>query len=208
MPVERGAPLAEPIEFWFDFSSPYGYLGSLRIEKIAGRHGRAVRWRPFLLGVLFQTTGQKPLLLQPLRGPYAVRDLQRTARLYKAPFRISEPFPFSSVAPGRFFYWLDGRDPSAAVAYARAVYARAFIEGRAVSGADDAADVAAGAGHDRAEVLSVLQKPVVKQRLKEINDEALAKGVFGSPFFIVDGEPFWGHDHLDQVERWIETGGW
>jgi 2-hydroxychromene-2-carboxylate isomerase len=32
--------------------------------------------------------------------------------------------------------------------------------------------------------------------------------VFGSPFFIVDGEPFWGHDHLDQVERWMATGGW
>jgi 2-hydroxychromene-2-carboxylate isomerase len=68
--------------------------------------------------------------------------------------------------------------------------------------------VAARLGHDRAEALAALQRPEVKQRLKEINDEALRKGVFGSPFFIVDGEPFWGHDHLDQVERWIETGGW
>jgi 2-hydroxychromene-2-carboxylate isomerase len=200
--------MAAPVEFWFDFSSPYGYLGSKRIEAIAGRHGRQVQWRPFLLGVLFQTTGQKPLLLQPLRGPYAARDLERTARLHGEPFRLPEPFPFSSVGAARFFYWLDGRDPAAAVAYAKAVYRRAFVEGRAVSGAEDAADAAAGLGHDRAEVLSVLQKPEVKQRLKEINDEALRKGVFGSPFFIVDGEPFWGHDHLDQVERWIETGGW
>jgi 2-hydroxychromene-2-carboxylate isomerase len=200
--------MAAPIEFWFDFSSPYGYLGSRRIDEIAARHGRGVRWRPFLLGVLFQTTGQKPLLLQPLRGPYAARDLERTARLYHAPFRLPQPFPFSSVGPARFFYWLDGRDPAAAVAYAQAVYRRAFVDGRAVSGAEEAAEVAAGLGHDRAEVLSALQKPEVKDRLREINDEALRKGVFGSPFFIVDGEPFWGHDHLDQVERWIETGGW
>ena len=200
--------MAAPVEFWFDFSSPYGYLGSKRIETIAARHKRQVQWRPFLLGVLFQTTGQKPLLLQPLRGPYAARDLERTARLLKEPFRLPEPFPFSSVGAARFFYWLDAADPAAASAYAKAVYHRAFVEGRAVSGAEDAADVAATLGHDRAEVLSVLQKPEVKQRLKEINEEALKKGVFGSPFFIVDGEPFWGNDHLDQVERWIETGGW
>ena len=200
--------MAAPVEFWFDFSSPYGYLGSKRIEAIAGRHGRQVQWRPFLLGVLFQTTGQKPLLLQPLRGPYAARDLQRTARLHNEPFRLSEPFPFSSVAAARFFYWLDERNSAGAVAYAKAVYHRAFSEGRAVSGAEEAADVAATLGHDRAEVLAALQQPEVKQRLKDINDEALRKGVFGSPFFIVDGEAFWGHDHLDQVERWMATGGW
>jgi 2-hydroxychromene-2-carboxylate isomerase len=200
--------MAAPVEFWFDFSSPFGYLGSKRIEAIAGRHGRQVLWRPFLLGVLFQTTGQKPLLLQPLRGPYAMRDLERTARLHNEPFRLSEPFPFSSVAAARFFYWLDERNSAAAVAYAKAVYDRAFGEGRAVSGAEEAADVAATLGHGPAEVLAALQQPEVKQRLKEINDEALSKGVFGSPFFIVNGEPFWGHDHLDQVERWMATGGW
>ena len=200
--------MAAPIEFWFDFSSPYGFLGSRRIDDIAARHGRGVLWRPFLLGVLFQTTGQKPLLLQPLRGPYALRDLERTARLYGEPFRLPQPFPFSSVGAARFFYWLDERNSAAAVAYAKAVYARAFVEGAAVAGAEEAVEVAARLGHDRAEALAALQRPEVKQRLKEINDEALRKGVFGSPFFIVDGEPFWGHDHLDQVERWIETGGW
>jgi 2-hydroxychromene-2-carboxylate isomerase len=53
-----------------------------------------------------------------------------------------------------------------------------------------------------------LQQPELKQRLKAINDEAVAKGVFGSPYFIVDGEPFWGHDRLDQIDRWLATGGW
>ena len=39
------------------------------------------------------------------------------------------------------------------------------------------------------------------------NREAMARGVFGSPFIVVDGEPFWGLDRLDQVERWLSTGG-
>ncbi|HXV22650.1 MAG TPA: 2-hydroxychromene-2-carboxylate isomerase [Alphaproteobacteria bacterium] len=200
--------MTEPIEFWFDFSSPYGYIGSCRIEEVAARHGRGVCWRPFLLGVLFQTTGQSPLLQQPLRGPYAARDIPRTARLYGIPFRLPEPFPFASIAAARLFYWLEGRDREAARGYAKAVYARAFVEGRAVISAEEAADVAAGLGLDRAEVLEALQRPEVKARLKAINDEAIAKGVFGSPFFLVDGEPFWGHDRLDQLDRWLATAGW
>ena len=183
--------MAQPIEFWFDFSSPYGYLGSRRIKALAAKHGAAVRWRPFLLGVLFQTTGQTPLLEQPLRGPYAVRDIARAARLHGIPFRLPRPFPFASVAAARLFYWLEERDPAAAIAFAKAVYARAFEDGSAVSGAEEAADVAAGLGLDRAEILAALQEPEVKQRLRSTNEEAVAKGVFGSPFFIVDGEPFW-----------------
>jgi 2-hydroxychromene-2-carboxylate isomerase len=200
--------MAAPIEFWFDFSSPYGYIGSRRIEEIAAPRRRAVLWRPFLLGVLFQTTGQSPLLNQPLRGPYARRDIERTARLYGMPFRLPQPFPFASVAAGRLFYWLEERDSKAAVAYAKAVYARAFVEGAAVAGAEEAVEVASKLGHERTEALAALQRPGVKQRLKEINEEALRKGVFGSPFILVDGEPFWGHDRFDQVERWLETGGW
>ena len=200
--------MAEPIEFWFDFSSPYGFIGSHRIEDIAARHGRTIRWRPFLLGVLFQTTGQSPLLNQPLRGPYARRDIERTARLHGIPFRLPDPFPFASVAAARLFYWLEEHDSAAAVAYAKAVYARAFVEGAAVAGAAEAVEVASKLGQNRTQALAALQRPEVKQRLKQISDEALGKAIFGSPFFIVDGEPFWGHDRLDQVERWLETGGW
>jgi 2-hydroxychromene-2-carboxylate isomerase len=157
---------------------------------------------------LFQTTGQSPLLSQPLRGPYAARDMARTARLYGIPFRLPEPFPFGSVAAARFFYWLDEGDHRAAVAFAKAVYARAFVEGKAVSSPEETAEVASGLGLDRSDTLAALQSSELKQRLKSMNDEAIAKGVFGSPYFIVDGEPFWGHDRLDQIDRWLATGGW
>ena len=48
----------------------------------------------------------------------------------------------------------------------------------------------------------------MKERLRSETEAALAHGVFGSPFIIVDGEPFWGHDRLEQAERWLATGGW
>jgi 2-hydroxychromene-2-carboxylate isomerase len=48
----------------------------------------------------------------------------------------------------------------------------------------------------------------VKQRLRDEVSQAISKGVFGSPLFVVDGEPFWGHDRLDQVDLWLQRGGW
>ena len=53
-----------------------------------------------------------------------------------------------------------------------------------------------------------VELPETKAKLREVTDRAIAGGIFGSPFFIVDGEPFWGHDRLAQVERWLATGGW
>ena len=56
MPEE---PMAEPIDYYFDFSSPYGYAASGRIDALAARHGRDVRWRPILLGAVFKVTGKR-----------------------------------------------------------------------------------------------------------------------------------------------------
>ena len=47
-----------------------------------------------------------------------------------------------------------------------------------------------------------------KESAREALNAAIAKGVFGSPYFVVDGEPFWGHDRLDHVDKWLATGGW
>ena len=68
--------------------------------------------------------------------------------------------------------------------------------------------VAATLGFAADTVRAALADDAVKNRTREIVDAAVAKGAFGSPFFFVDGEPFWGSDRLDQIERWIATGGW
>jgi 2-hydroxychromene-2-carboxylate isomerase len=200
--------MPEPIDFYFDFSSPYGYLASTRIDGIAEKHGRAVRWRPFLLGAVFKTTGQRPLTEQPMRGDYHRRDFARSARLFGVPFRLPDPFPFAAVAPSRAFYWLADRDPAKAKAFARAVFQAAFGEGRAVTSADRVAGLAEPLGIERADLLAALDDPAVKERLRVETDAAIARGAFGSPFIVVDGEPFWGSDRLDQVDRWLATGGW
>lgn len=200
--------MADPIAFYFDFSSPYGYLAAQTIDDIGARHGREVAWKPFLLGATFKATGSQPLLNIPMKGDYARRDLQRTARLMNVTFTIPEPFPFMSVAACRAFYWLDGRDPAQAKALAKALFAAAFAEGRDISGPQGVIAVAADLGIDGEALDAALKDPAIKQRLRDEVDASIAAEIFGAPYIVVDGEPFWGSDRLDQVERWLETGGW
>ena len=200
--------MPDPIEFYFDFSSPYGYLASERIDAIAARHGRDVTWRPYLMGVAMKTTGSTPLVNRPMMGAYSRHDMTRSARRLKLPLTFPEPFPIATVAACRAVYWLERTDAAAAKALAQALYRAYFVDARNISEPDVVADVAAEAGADRAALLAGIQEPAVKDRLKEVTGAAIERGVFGSPFFMVDGEPFWGHDRMDEVDRWLETGGW
>ena len=200
--------MAGPIEFFFDFSSPYAFLASRRIGDIAARHGREVLWKPILLGALFKVSGQQPLVDIPLKGEYARHDLDRFARLWGIRLRFPPVFPFSSVAASRAFYWLDQADRDLAARFARGAFAAAWEEERDISRGDTVADIAAAAGADRDDALAALLDPAVKEVLRVEVDAAIARGIFGSPFVVVDGEGFWGADRLWQVEAWLERGGW
>ena len=195
------------IDFYFDFSSPYGYLASTRINALAARHQCQVTWRPILLGPMFKAAGTAPLIGVPLKGPYSARDFLRTARFLNIPYTQPTAFPIGTQNAARVFYWLADRDAVKAQQFAQACYATYFGEGIDISSADKIADIATGLGEDRATVLMAMADPVIKERLKNEIDAALAKGVFGSPFIIIDGEPFWGNDRLDQVDAWLATGG-
>ena len=77
--------MSQPIDFYFEFASPYGYLASTQIDSLAARHDRAVAWHPIMLGAAFKETGARPLTETPLKGPYLLRDVPRFARLLGVP---------------------------------------------------------------------------------------------------------------------------
>ena len=99
--------MPKPIEFHFDFSSPYSYIASEQIEPVAARHGRTVDYKPVLLGAVFKASGGAPLTEQ--YGPkaiYAKRDFERSARFAGVPYRTPSRFPIGSVAAKRSVVWL------------------------------------------------------------------------------------------------------
>lgn len=197
-----------PIDFYFEFASPYGYLASLRIDAIAAAYEREVNWRPIMLGAALKATGSAPNATAPLKGPYLLRDAPRCARLLDAPFTLPPVLPMNTLAASRACWWLHAADPDMAKGLAQALYHAHWGEGRDISTVDQVAQVAATLGIDAAELTAACADPRIKARLKEETDSSIARGVFGSPFVFVDAEPFWGADRLDQVERWLRTGGW
>jgi len=200
--------MADMIEFWFDFSSPYGYFGALEIEALAARHRRRVLWRPYLLGAAFKTTGMQPLMHIPLRGDYARRDWARLARRSGLAFTLPASFPTATIAASRACYWLERERPDLLGRYVLAVFRGYFTEGREIHDAASVADLAANLGADRPSLVAALASPAIKDRLRTVTDEAISRGIFGSPFIVVDGEPFWGADRLPMVDDWLQRGGW
>ena len=200
--------MTAPLDFYFDFSSPYGYLVAEKIDAIAATHGRTVRWHPILLGVIFQATGSRP----PVDGNspkarYVFKDFERSARFMGVPYNPPSRFPLPTQNAARAFYWLQDQDAALAVRFARAVYRAFFVEDRDISAPEVVLEIAAAQGVDRSALAEALATPAVKERLKTACEAALAAGVFGSPHVIVDGEPFFGADRLPQLEHWLATGG-
>lgn len=197
-----------PVDFYFEFSSPYGYIATQIAEDFERRIGRPLTWRPMLLGPVFKITGQVPLVEVPMKGEYSKRDFTRSARLHKVPYAHPEKFPIGTAAAMRAFYWVNDRDPAKARVLAKALYRTYFVEGKDISAPATVVEVAKSAGIDAAALAAALEDPAVKERAKRESDAAIAAGVFGSPFFVVDGEPFWGVDRMPMVEDWVRTGGW
>jgi 2-hydroxychromene-2-carboxylate isomerase len=194
------------IAFYFDFSSPYSYIASEWIEALAARHGRTVQWNAVLLGATFQAAELKSPVSHPLKREYSLHDFARSARFAGVPFTMPATFPIATQNAARVFWWLQSTDPDRSAAWARAGLRAYFVRGVDLSDAVVLKAHAADFGIDPAQAESVWSDPHWKDRLRQANEAAIAAGVFGAPFFIIDGEPFWGNDRRAQMARWLESG--
>lgn len=199
--------MVNPIEFFFDFSSPYSYIAAEKIDALAARHQRTVNWRPILIGAIFQKTNAVPLVHLPLKGDYSLRDFPRSARFHGLPFNMPTKFPLPTQSAARAYYWIAERDIHQAHAFARAVFQALFVADRDISDLAVVLEIAAQLGIDSDDLSQAVASSEIKERLKNETENAFAQGVFGAPFFIIDKEPFWGADRLPQVEHWLATGG-
>ena len=195
------------IDFYYDFSSPYGYFAATKIDALAAQYQREVAWHPILLGAVFKTTGAAPLTMVPLKGDYSWRDFARTARLHGIDYNRPPVFPIGSQLVARATLWIQAaHGRHRANAFALAAYRAFFVDGIDISGADQVLALVTAQGLDAAAVEDGMQDADIKLALRTGTEDAIARGVFGSPFFIVDGEPFWGFDRLDQLRYFLQHG--
>lgn len=191
------------VSFYFDFSSPYGYLAAERMDEFEARTGVTVIWRPFMIGAAFKQTGQSPLLEQPIRGPYFRHDMERCARLQKTPFAIPENFPYAALVPTRAYYWLASTSPTLARKFAKDIYRGYFADGLDMSDPENVFAAASRHSVDVGEMRAAVESQTWKDHVRTVTQDAIKMGAFGSPFFFYEGEPFFGNDRIDQLAQWI-----
>ncbi len=204
------AAISTSIEFYFDFISPFGFFAARRIDALAAKYGRRVDWRPFNLRTVAVATGfDRPMIAYPIKGDYFRRDVPRLARLHGVePWNVADIRGINAAAAGRAFYWAADRSPEAARQLALRVYHALYCEAMDACVPEWLAAEIGRLGLDADAYRDSIGDPDQKARYKRITEEAMEKGVFGSPYIIVDGEPFWGSDRLWMVEKWLSDGGW
>ena len=196
--------MSETIDFYFDFTSPYGYIASQVIDEMAVQYGHKTRWHAFMVTAAYKQHNASNPLVHPAKEKYFRVDIPRTAAHFGVPFKFPATWPENLVAAGRAFSWIedraDGSGPNAAKRFANAALRAYWAEGKPLASADTVADIASATGEDRAKLRAALDDAAVKQRFVEKVAAVLDAGIFGSPQIVFRGELFWGTDRLDQLK--------
>jgi len=196
--------MSKAVEFYFDVGSPAAYLAWTQLPAIAREAGAEIEYRPFLLGGVFQATGNRSPMEVPAKGQYMQDDLQRFARRYGVPFAHNPHFPINTLTLMRGALGLQLREPQRMVPYGDAVFRAIWVEGRNMNDPATVAGVLQAAGFEPAQLLALASEPAVKDQLKAVTQEAVARGVFGAPTFFVGQDMFWGQDRLDFVKEALQ----
>lgn len=197
------------LTFYYDFSSPYAYLGATQVARVAEAARATVRWRPILLGALFRRIGTPDVPVATYPAPkraYVERDLRHWAAHWQVPFRWPSRFPMRTVTALRLALAVEA-DGGDLAAISRALFAAYWVDDRDLADPAVLRDIAAAAGAPSAAIERALSPDAaLKQALVDTTDEAIAAGVCGVPSFLARGHLFWGQDRLDLVARTL--AGW
>ncbi|MGR4872102.1 2-hydroxychromene-2-carboxylate isomerase [Variovorax sp. LARHSF232] len=193
--------MSRSVEFYFDFGSPAAYIAYTQLPRIAAEAGAALVWKPMLLGGVFQATGNRSPVEIPAKGPYVMADLQRCARRLGIAFEHNPHFPINTLLLMRGATALQLREPGRFGDYVAAVFRAIWVDGRNMNDPATVGAVLQQAGFDAPTILALTQEQAVKDRLKAVTQEAVARGVFGAPTMFVGDQMFWGQDRLDFVKE-------
>jgi len=200
--------MTAPLTFYFDFISPYAWLGWSHIHALAERHQRPLELRPVLFAALLNRYGHLGPAEIPPKREYVMKNCLRVGAEHGVVVRPPPSHPFNPLLALRVA--CIEQPPERRRRVIQALYEAVWAGGPGVTdpavvvGLLDAALGGARAGLDGAALVAAASTPEVKGRLKENTAAALAAGVFGVPTVIADGELFWGFDAHPHLERFLE----
>ena len=191
--------MSKTVDFYFDFGSPASYIAYARLPGVAAEAGAELVWKPMLLGGVFQATGNRSPMEIPAKGKYMTDDLGRYARRYGVDFRVNPHFPINTLLLMRGAAGVQMHEPARFADYVAAVFRAIWVDALNMNDPATVGAVLQRAGFDAPKILALTQQQDVKDRLRAVTDEAVARGVFGAPTMFVGDQMFWGQDRLDFV---------
>ena len=195
--------MAKQIIFYWDFTSPYAYIGANLIEAVARKHNRSVDWRPVSIGHLWKAIPDRTPFPK-VKMDYMEHDWTRSAKLAGLPIVTTPtPFPTDAKLPRLLFYRLKEQNPTKAVAFAKAAFKQYWGEGKDIATPEHLKTVVHVAGVPEAEIARAAEDANARQAVLDATAEAIELKAFGTPTFIVDDEMFWGSDRIDHIDRWL-----
>jgi 2-hydroxychromene-2-carboxylate isomerase len=193
------------IEFWYEFGSTYSYPAAMRIERLAGDAGVALRWRPFLLGPILKQQGlnDSPFNIFAAKGRYMWRDLERVCAAEGVALALPPVrFPQNGLKAARLA--LIGEREGWTPAFTRAVFAANYAEQKDISDDVTLRAILSALGVDTDAAFAAANAPENKEALKLQTEEAASRGLFGAPSFTIGDELFWGNDRLEAALAWAK----
>ncbi len=190
----------DPINVYFDYTSPFAYIASEVLPRVADRAGIALRWKPIDLMKLSNYADGLPY--SPVKRRYVAIDAMRSAEFHGVPIRIPKPHPFQSATALRLAVVALG-DPRFLDLH-RSLFRAAWCDQRDLSSPEILSDCITKAKASVDEWLSPAHLPDTTKRLDTFTAEAEAEGVFGVPSMLLGGELFWGLDSLPALEWRLE----
>jgi 2-hydroxychromene-2-carboxylate isomerase len=196
--------MSKTIQYYLAPNSPWTYLGHARFVAMARAAGAHVELKPFDLGKVFGVSGGLPLAKRaPQRQAYRLAELARWSELLQVPLKPQPAFfPVPADAAARLIIAArTSLGGDAALEVAGAVMRALWAEDKNISDEDSLAQIATMCGFDGRMLVKSSLTAGVQEQYDRNTDEAMAANVFGAPWYVVDGEGFWGQDRLDFVER-------
>lgn len=198
--------MAAPIIFYMDFASPYAYFALEQIEEIGRAADRKVEWRPVLIWAVFKQLGISAPMDVPAKKDYLVADMQRSADYFSVPYRHPSRLPASAHLATRLYLTIEEQDGALARQFGLGIFRSFFQDDGDITNKDHVIEIAVQHGIDSQIAEEVMNAPRGRELLAARIDQAIGDRVIGSPFFLVDSEPFFGADRLPQVKWRLRNG--
>ena len=185
------------VEFYFDFSSPYAYIGYKEIKKLEKKYQFKIKYMPMFLGGLHKSAGITPAAFISIKSKYMKMDTKLISMKKNIKFSFNSYFPIKTVNFMRGTIIAEKDDFEKI--YVEKIFNSIWMDGLNMNDQIIIDKVHKNMGLNPENFLSRATNQKIKDRLKKLTHEAFKKGIFGAPTFIINKKIFWGQDRLNYV---------